>query len=151
MGGATSAPKPDARRQRHAIAEATSSNRVPVTGRVGRPPTPPFPLGEAGRRWWRWAWATPQATKWHKGFTETLALRASLEDRYTTMVEAGDATEAARLLGFMLRLDTEFGLTPMAAAKQHIVFVEDDSPHRSAKDTADNVTPMRNRMKGMRS
>jgi hypothetical protein len=144
-------PKPDARKQRHAVAENQSSHRVPTSGRVGRPPKVPFALGEAGARWWRWAWSTPQATKWHKGFHEPLARRASLEDVYDAAVADGDRQGASRLLAAMYRVDDSFGLTPMGAAKQHIVFVDDEpSTAKAGNGASDNVTPIRNRLKGMR-
>lgn len=144
-------PKPDARKQRQAVAENQSSHRVPVSGRLGRPPKTPFPLGACGTRWWRWAWATPQATKWHKGFHEPLARRASLEDQYQAMVDDGDRQAASRLLAAMYRVDDSFGLTPMGAAKQHIVFVDDEpSAPKAGNGAAGNVTPIRNRLKGMR-
>jgi len=106
-------------------------------------------LDEAGERWWRWAWTTPQATKWHKGFTEPLARRAALEDDYARARRSSDSTEAPRLLALMMRLDDNFGLTPMAAAKQHIVFVDEEPEPRAAKATG-SVTPIRSRLKGMR-
>lgn len=143
-------PKPDARVQRTAAAENALAVRLPVTGRVGRPPACPVPLGEAGKRWWRWAWSTPQAVRWHKGYLEPLARRATLEDAY---VDAADADnpyqERARLLPIMVRIDAQFGLTPDAAAAQHLVFVDEPEPPR-AVDKGENVTPMRNRLKGMR-
>ena len=147
--GATSAPKPDARRQREAIARAQSANRVPVAGRLGRPPNPPIELGEDGRRWWKWAWSTPQACKWHKGFHESLARRASLEDEYAKATSSPDLSAAPRLLAFMIRLDDAFGLTPLGAAKQHIVFV-DEEPAAKPDKAPGTVTPIRNRLKGMR-
>ena len=145
-----SVPKPDARKQRHAVADNQSSYRVPVSGRLGRPPKAPFILGPAGERWWRWAWSTPQATKWHKGFHEPLARRASLEDEYGASVADGDRQSASRLLAAMYRMDDSFGLTPMGAAKQHIVFVDDEPAPKAGNGAAGNVTPIRNRLKGMR-
>jgi hypothetical protein len=37
-------------------------------------------LSKAGRDWWKWAWSTPQATRWNKGDLYTIAHRAQLED-----------------------------------------------------------------------
>jgi hypothetical protein len=100
-------------------------------------------------RWWRWAWTTPQATKWHKGFTEALARRASLEDEYAKALKSPDVSGAPRLLAYMFKYDETFGLTPLAAAKQHIVFVDEPvEPKAVGKDAT--VTPMRNRLKSMR-
>jgi hypothetical protein len=49
----------------------------------------------------------------------------------------------------MLRIDDAFGLTPVSAAKQHYVFVDEPAP---PVDTAPDakVTPIRPRLKGMR-
>lgn len=140
-------PKPDARKKRHAVAQNQSTMRVPVSGRVGRPPKPPFELGPEGARWWRWAWTTPQACKWNKGFLEPLARRASQEDEYAE----ASPTDRPRLLGLMIRVDQQFGLTPAAAASQHLVFVDEEPPEPKAGNGASgNVTPIRNRLKGMR-
>lgn len=143
-------PKPDARKQRHAVAEASSSNRLPTAGRSGRPPKAPVELGEAGARWWRWAWSTPQATKWHKGFLEPLGRRAQLEDEYQAIGRDLDAKDASmlrtRLLGIIVRYDDAFGFTPLGAAKQHMVFVDVDPEPTADRD--DNVTPIRKRIKG---
>jgi hypothetical protein len=146
----SSIPKPssDARSRRKEIA-GQGALRVPKAGRVGRPPSCPVDLGEAGQRWWRWAWATPQATLWHRGFMEPLARRASLEDEYEKALESPDKTDAPRLLTIMMRFDDQFALTPAGAAKQHIVFVDEPTTPKAVASTG-TVTPMRNRLKGMR-
>lgn len=144
---ASPVPKPDARKQRHAIAEASSSNRVPTVGRSGRPPNSPLPLGDAGKRWWRWAWSTPQACRWHKGFLEPLARRAALEDELARLVDHPDEAAMPRILALALRLDDRFGLTPMAAAQQHIVFVDTEPEPSGGNGADDNVTPLRKRFK----
>jgi hypothetical protein len=142
-------PKPDARAQRTAVAENSVAQRVPVTGRVGRPPSCPLPLGAAGQRWWRWAWSTPQATRWNKGFMEPLARRASLEDAYEQASKADNPfLERSRLLPTMLRMDSAFGLTPDAAASQHLVFVDEPQAPKVVDD--ETVTPLRPRLKGLR-
>jgi hypothetical protein len=55
---------------------------LPAEGRTGRAPKPPksYELGEAGLRWWRWAWKLPQAVKWDEGSLYFVARRAQLED-----------------------------------------------------------------------
>jgi len=139
-------PKPDARKQRHAVAQHNAT-RLPVTGRVGRPPKSPVDLDVAGQRWWRWAWSTPQSTQWHKGFMEPLALRASLEDDLPKMDTPADR---ARVLALMLRIDDAFGLTPKAAMAMHLTFVDEPEPPKLVAGTEAPVAPIRGRLKGMR-
>lgn len=139
-------PKPDARKQRHAVAQHNAT-RLPVTGRVGRPPKSPVDLDVAGARWWRWAWTTPQATQWNRGFMEPLARRAALEDELDGLTEPGDR---ALLLGMMMRADEAFGLTPKAAASMHLVFVDEPEPPKLVAGTEAPVAPIRGRLKGMR-
>lgn len=139
-------PKPDARKQRHAVAQHNAT-RLPVTGRVGRPPKSPVDLDVAGQRWWRWAWTTPQATQWHRGFHEPLARRAQLEDEYAKLTEPDDR---ARLLTHLLRLDESFGLTPKSAMAMHLVFVDEPEPPKAVDAKDAPVTQIRGRLKGMR-
>lgn len=153
---ATAIPKPDARRNRAATREQAISHRVPITGRVGRPPRPPVPLGDAGQRWWKWAWSTPQATTWHKGYLEPLGRRAQLEDElagFDVLDERDKASARARLLPIMLRFDERFALTPEAALKHHLVFVDEPQAPKALEGNGaghDKVTPIRSRLKGMR-
>lgn len=149
MSNALPKPTSDARSRRKDVT-GQGVHRLPVQGRIGRPPAPPFPLGPAGRRWWKWVWASPQAILFHKGFHEPLARRASMEDLYNEALGHGDATEAPRLLALMMRLDDAFGLTPAGAAKQHMVFVDEPTKPEPVKGPGASVTPMRNRLKGMR-
>lgn len=53
---------------------------LPAAGRRGRPPRCPYDLADAGRSWWKWAWRTPQATRWNNGDLYHVARRAQLED-----------------------------------------------------------------------
>ena len=101
----------------------------------------------AGQRWWRWAWTTPQATQWHRGFMEPLGRRAALEDEYAKADTSGDR---ARLLALMLRMDDNFGLSPAAAAKLHLTFVDEPEPPKLVAGTEAPVAPIRGRLKGMR-
>jgi len=149
------APKPsDARRRRRDVSASQAAHRLPITGRQGTPPKAPVRLGTAGRRWWKWAWSTPQATTWNASFLEPLAKRAQLEDQWVTALEGdadGDqrATDTAvRLLPLILRMDDAFGLTPAAAAKLHYAFVDDEPA--PPVESAGNVTNIRDRLKGMR-
>lgn len=58
----------------------TAASTLPPDGRKGRPPKCPYELGDAGHRWWLWAWRTPQSTRWDKGALYTAGRRAQLED-----------------------------------------------------------------------
>lgn len=56
---------------------------IPTTVLVARDaPAPecPYGLGDAGERWWRWAWGLPQAGAWGEGSLYFVARRAQLED-----------------------------------------------------------------------
>jgi hypothetical protein len=70
-------PKPGARRRN---APTIPGSVLPAEGRKGRAPKCPYVLGVAGKAWWRWAWATPQASKWDDGSLYALGRRAQLED-----------------------------------------------------------------------
>lgn len=72
-------PLPDASRRRR-NAPSIPTTKLPVSGRKGRPPNPPYELGAAGRAWWRWAWGLPQAMAWDSGALYALGRRAQLED-----------------------------------------------------------------------
>lgn len=72
-------PKPSDQRVRRNT-PTIPTKALPLAGRVGRPPSCPYPLGKSGKAWWSWAWATPQACAWHKGYLFTIARRAQLED-----------------------------------------------------------------------
>src|ERR1039458_6768545 len=70
-------PTPN-RRRRNAPTFATS--RLDSEGRSGRKPACPYKLGDAGKKFWTWAWETPQALKWGDWARYTVARRAALED-----------------------------------------------------------------------
>jgi hypothetical protein len=144
-------PKPaDARRRRTDVSAAQAAHRLPVTGRPGAAPKAPSRLGPAGRRWWRWAWSTPQSNIWHNGYLETICKRAELEDTWANLSDGIVPFDAPKLASLMLRFDTELGLTPMAAAKLHYAFVDEPEPPKAVPDDKSNVTSMRDRLKGMR-
>lgn len=143
---ASPVPKPPDARQRRAAVTGNPVRRLPASGRTGPIPKAPVPLGTDGRRWWRWAWRTPQALTWHAGTTETLVKRAQLEDRFAN---APTDQDMARATALILRLDDALGLTPVGAAKLHFTFVEDE-PETVVPAGVKNVTPIRNRLKGMR-
>jgi hypothetical protein len=83
-------PKADARRRNEPTIPGTV---LPAAGRKGAAPGCPFDLGGAGSRWWAWAWATPQATKWDAGSLYFVARRALLEDHAAALDFADDALE----------------------------------------------------------
>lgn len=143
---ASPVPKPPDARQRRAAVAGNPVRRLPASGRVGPIPKPPVPLGAEGRRWWRWAWKTPQAITWHTGTLETVVKRAQMEDRFA---DADAPPDMARITALILRLDDALGLSPTGAAKLHLTFVEDE-PEVKVPEGAKNVTPIRNRLKGMR-
>lgn len=74
-----SGPLPAASRRRRNV-PAVPATKLPVSGRKGRPPKPPYELRDAGRAWWRWAWTLPQALAWDSGALYALGRRAQLED-----------------------------------------------------------------------
>lgn len=82
---------------------------LPPAGRTGRPPKCPLDLAQPGTAWWRWAWRTPQATRWDKGALFAVARRAELED-----VVAAMGFEGTLNLGDVLA-----GAEPQAIARVH--------------------------------
>src|SRR5689334_856280 len=99
-------PNPQARRRN---APTISSTDLPREGRRGAAPKCPYPLGDAGRAWWAWAWALPQATRWDVGSLYFVARRASLEDLNAEEFKAPVQKE-------MRELDNRLGLNPKAMA-----------------------------------
>lgn len=72
-------PLPDPNAQRRNKPTIPTTN-LPANGRSDAVPTCPIELGEDGRAWWAWAWATPQAAGWSDGDVYFVAHRAALED-----------------------------------------------------------------------
>lgn len=153
-------PKPNARRRN---APTIPTTNLPAGGRKGRPPKVPEPyeLREAGQKWWRWAWATPQASAWDPGALYTLARRASLEDDLAALdladrfdlaelLDVDEENEVVRRLEFVLgrlksmaggrlsvmkeirELDGRLGLNPEALAKLRWTIVANDPPKAEA-------------------
>lgn len=139
----TNVPKPDAfKRRRNAVPAAHAVRRLPLAGRTDKAPTPPVQLGPAGWRWWRWAWATPQATTWtHHGFIEPLVKRAELEDQWSR----AEPYDKLKLLPLLTRLDEQFGFTPRSAAQLHLAFEDPPEPETEMAP----VTDVRDRLKGL--
>lgn len=135
-------PSPDALRRNAPTIPTTS---LPVSGRKGVAPAPPFglDLGAEGSAWWSWAWSTPQAAGWSVGDEYLIARRAALEDDLAALgaivnlggldlegeVEkavqriAALATGRLQLMREMRELDDRLGLSPkgLAALRWKIV------------------------------
>jgi hypothetical protein len=77
-------PNPQSRRRNAPTIPTTS---LPAAGREGKPPAAPYKLGRAGRKWWAWAWSTPQATVWDPGSLYVVGRRAVLEDELAALAE----------------------------------------------------------------
>lgn len=128
-------PSPDALRRNAPTIPTTS---LPVSGRKGAAPAPPFglDLGAEGSAWWSWAWSTPQAAGWSTGDEYLIARRAQLEDDLAALgaivnldgldlegeVEkavqriAALATGRLQLMREMRELDDRLGLSPKGLA-----------------------------------
>jgi hypothetical protein len=136
------------RRRRNQVPAAKVDRKLPTTGRAGLAPDSPVPLGEAGFRWWTWAWSTPQATTWtHEGFMESLAKRAQLEDVWTAVGNRQIKGDLTKILPLIARLDAQFGFTPASAAALHMTFEEPPAE----VDDPQPVTDIRDRLKGLGS
>lgn len=125
--------KPPGQRLRRNV-PVIPDQRLPATGRRGRAPDPPFPLRAGGQRWWKWVWATPQATQFNKGHLDGLARRADLEDDLEP--PAGDISpemagalvdRRLKIVAQMSTFDDRFGLSPYGAARLHWWIEKDDS------------------------
>lgn len=94
-----SGPLPNATRRRRNEPTIPTTN-LPASGRKGRAPKPPrvAALGPAGKAWWRWAWATPQAAAWDSGAAHAAANRAALEDKLAALDDF-DHLNLAEFLG----------------------------------------------------
>src|SRR5688500_18198053 len=123
--------------RRRTNAPVIPTTLLPAGGRTD--PAPKLPpnhgLRRAGKAWWRWAWATPQAAAWPLGMEGAVARRASLEDdlaalhdvhgldfeelgdradevRQTVQRVAALATGRLQLMREIRELDDRLGLTP---------------------------------------
>lgn len=88
-------PSPGARRRNAPTIPGTD---LPVEGRKGRIPVCPYDLAAAGAAWWRWAWRTPQSTRWDAGSLYLVARRAQLEDDVAALGFGEDLVELSDLL-----------------------------------------------------
>lgn len=101
-------PLPDPN-HRHRNVSVIPTTSLPANGRSGAPPRSPYALGAAGKRWWKWAWTTPQACAWDAGSVYAVARRAQLED------DLADERTAPRLRESR-ELEDRLGLTPKGLA-----------------------------------
>jgi hypothetical protein len=157
-------PKPNKRRRN---APTIPTTELPASGRKGRAQKVPeaYSLRKAGRKWWKWAWATPQATAWDKGALYVVARRAQLEDDLATQDSPFESTDFADLLGRdedevtrelefivgrlagiaggrnpilreMRELDKVLGLTPKAMAELRWSIVDDSEKEEGSGPVA---------------
>lgn len=124
-------PKPAGQRRRK-NQPTIPTTELPVDGRDGPAPDPPYELGMAGRAWWDWAWALPQACAWTAGDLYALARRAAMEDPKTMVVGKGDDRMAIEIEGGTanekLQLDDRFGLTTKGMISLRWTIVEVEAP-----------------------
>lgn len=152
-------PSSGARRRNEPTIEGSV---LPAAGRKGKAPESPLELHDAGARWWAWAWATPQASKWDAGSVYFVARRAVLEDHaaalkfadeldWSDLFREGDteakgrvewalgllkrsATGEVALMKEMRELDNRLGLNPKAMADLRWKIGETEAaPKRSAE------------------
>ncbi len=79
-------PDPNARRRN----KRKPGTPLPLDGPLDDPPKCPYPLGKAGKKWWKWAWKLPQAVAWDDGTVYFVARRAQLEDDLVALDDGGD-------------------------------------------------------------
>lgn len=159
MGSRGPVAKPDAQRRRR-NAPTIPTTQLPRSGRSGRLPTCPYKLGPAGKKWWQWAWRTPQACAWDEvGHLYVVARRAQLEDDLRTLEastldlgiddlldpEVADGVRAVvstlkrmaagklNVAGEMRQIEDRLGLTPQSMARLHFEIV-DDAPTVDVND-----------------
>jgi hypothetical protein len=112
-------PKPDGERQRTNAPTIPTTN-LPAGGFQGPIPECPVELGAAGRRWWLWAWRTPQAAAWSPGDLYVVGRRALLEDEVAKGGDVRGVSQAA------VQLEDRLGLSAKAMAQLRWRIVEDE-------------------------
>lgn len=162
-------PDPNARQTGHRVIPTTTLN---ASGPSSIPPeVPPWVvLRESGRKWWDWAWTTPQACAWgtNVGMEDVVARRASMVDDLDALEWAhSDVVEMAELLDLleqgetikwlfqrlvsmttgrlavqkaMTELDNLLGLTPKGMAALRWVVVDDAAGHDEADAAAEEAS-----------
>lgn len=156
-------PLPSQQRRRRNAPTIPTTN-LPAGGCSG--PAPGVPawasLGVTGKKWWKWAWKTPQAAAWAPGHEAVVARRASLEDDLAalTAVEGLDvadvcgadwpemqavirhlaalATGKLAILKEMDQLDDRLGLSPKSMAALRWSIVADESDAEKEDDVEDD-------------
>lgn len=161
-------PDPNAiRRNAPTIPTTTLSS----TGPKGETPKIPkwVVLQKSGRKWWDWAWRTPQACGWgmNVGMESMVARRAVLEDDLWALEQANtDVVEMSELLDLleqgesirwlfqrlaamatprlavmkeMRELDDRLGLTPKGLAALRWVIIDDPEAVAEAEAAAEEA------------
>jgi hypothetical protein len=97
-----------------------AGTQLPADGRKEPVPEAPYDLGEAGSRWWRWAWALPQAAAWDDGALYGLARRAELEDRLAALEDVGSLDFAGEISEILGMSDVDAGDVEMFKALRRV-------------------------------
>lgn len=135
----TVAPKPPGERRRRNVA---GDRTLPAEGRRGRPPSPPFPLGPAGQKLWRYLWGTPQATTWGKAHHWGVAERCRWED----LVSDGDGPDY-KLMALIQQWEDRWAFNPKGLATLHM-WIDDGEPEaKPQKPPPSGVTDIRSRLR----
>ena len=118
---------------------------VPSEGRRGDAPKPPawVILGDRGRAWWAWAWATPQAVTWNAGDLGIVARRAVMEDLLEVL-------DPLKVMAQMLAVDDRLGLSPKALKQMRIAVAADEvAEAREDRPVLTAVPPAKKRVKAV--
>lgn len=94
------------------------TTQLPASGRKDSAPSCPYDLGPLGRKWWTWAWLTPQAAGWSDGDAYFVARRAAMED-----LEPEETATALRRE--MREMDDRLGLSPKGLAALRWKIIDD--------------------------
>lgn len=133
-------PLPDPN-HRHRNVSVIPTRSLPADGRSAPAPDSPYDLGTAGARWWKWAWATPQANGWDAGSLYVIGRRALLEDDLSE-------SRVPALLREARELEDRLGLTPKGLAALRWTIIAPTAPvETSATDeVASKREARRNRL-----
>jgi hypothetical protein len=111
-------PDPNAVRKSAPTIPATT---LPAEGNPNEAPECPYDLGQMGRKWWNWVWATPESAGWSTGNLYLVARRATLEDKLDVVLDPdytplGTVDPSVAIYKEMMSIDVSLGLTPKARA-----------------------------------